>query len=70
MTVNDHRKIMFQNYYELVDFAKELLFFVDSFFSLNMQRKKDLVVLYEAIPDPSKTKEHYELFLKKVTRNC
>ena len=64
MTVNDHRKIMFQNYYELVDFTKELLFIansdftkevlliVNSSFLLKMQRKKDLVVLYEAIPDP------------------
>ena len=64
VTVKDLREFIFKNYYKRIGFTKR-----DSYHLLKKaQKKKDLVLfatnLTKKIPDHTKAKEHYELFLK------
>ena len=59
MTVKDLRLLTFENYYKRIDFTKK-----GSYYSLKKYLILFAINLTKKIPDPTKCKEHHELFLK------
>ena len=68
MSVNNIRYFIYEKYYKRIGFSKK-----DSYYSMKCLKGKDLLLLanklIEKVPDPRNAKEHYELFLRKKSKN-
>ena len=70
MKMKSLKEFIFKSYYQGISFTKK-----ENYYSLKKQKKKQKKISFIAtkltknIPDPTKTKEHNELFLKTKAKN-